>query len=96
MNSDIATAILKRRLLQFYYEPGDRIVEPYAYGVGDGGRELLRGYQRAGRGYSGEEGWKLFRVDEMQDTVILEDGFDAPRLGYMRNDPCITKIYAEV
>jgi hypothetical protein len=96
MKSHIATAIHKRRLMQFYYEPGDRIVEPYAYGVGDGGRELLRAYQRAGRGYSGEEGWKLFRVDEMQDAVMLEDGLEAPRLGYMRNDPCMTKIYAEV
>jgi hypothetical protein len=56
----------------------------------------LRAYQRAGQGYSGEEGWKLFRVDEMQDAVILEDGFETPRLGYMGNDPCMTKIYAEV
>jgi predicted DNA-binding transcriptional regulator YafY len=96
MNSEIATAIYKRRLLQFYYEPGDRIVEPYAYGLGDGGRELLRAYQRAGRGHPGDEGWKLFRVDEMQDAVILEDGFEEPRIGYMRNDPCMTKIYAEV
>jgi predicted DNA-binding transcriptional regulator YafY len=96
MNPDICTAIHKRRLLQFRYEPGDRIVEPYAYGVGDGGRQLLRGYQLAGRSHSREEGWKLFRVEEMQDIVMLEDTFDAPRLGYMRNDPSMTKIYAEL
>jgi predicted DNA-binding transcriptional regulator YafY len=96
MNPDIYTAIHKRSLLRFYYEPGDRIVEPYAYGVGDGGRELLRGYQRVGQSRSAEEGWKLFHVDEIQDVVILEGTFEAPRIGYMRNDPSMTKIYAEL
>jgi hypothetical protein len=96
MNPDICTAIHKRRLLQFYCEPGDRVVEPYAYGLGDGGHELLRAYQRAGQSHSREEGWKLFRVDELQDILILEDSFEAPRLGYMRNDPSMTQIYAEL
>jgi hypothetical protein len=96
MNSEICTAIHKRRLLQFYCEPGDRVVEPYAYGVGPGGRELLRAYQRAGQSHSRDEGWKVFHVDELQDVFILDDGFEAPRLGYMRNDPAMTKIYAEL
>jgi predicted DNA-binding transcriptional regulator YafY len=96
MIPDICTAIHKRKLLQFYYGPGNRIIEPYAYGVGDGGRELLRGYQRSGESHSREEGWKLFRVDEIQDVVLLDDNFDAPRLGYMRNDPSMTQIYAEL
>jgi hypothetical protein len=96
MNSEICRAIRKRKLLQFYCEPGDRIVEPYAYGVGPGGRELLRAFQRAGQSHSREEGWKVFHVDELQDILILDDGFEAPRLGYMRNDPAMTKIYAEL
>ena len=96
MNSEIHTAIHKRRLLQFYCEPGDRVVEPYAYGVGPGGRELLRAYQRAGQSHSREEGWKVFHVDELQNIFILDDGFEAPRLGHVRNDPSMTKIYAEL
>ena len=96
MNSEICTAIHKRKLLQFYCEPGDRIVEPYAYGVGPGGRELLRAYQRAGQSNSREEGWKVFHVEDLEDIFILDDGFEAPRRGYMRNDPAMTKIYAEV
>jgi hypothetical protein len=35
-------------------------------------------------------------VDELQDISVLEDGFQAPRLGYMRNDPLMTKIHAEL
>jgi len=52
--------------------------------------------QRAGQSHSREEGWKLFHVDELQDITISEDGFDAPRLGYMRNEPSMTKLYAEL
>lgn len=96
MISDICTAIHKRRLLQLWYPSGTRVVEPYAYGVGDGGYELLRAYQRSGFSHSREEGWKLFRVDETHEIKILEDGFEAPRDGYMRNDPSMTKIFCEL
>lgn len=96
MISEICAAIHKRRRLQFWYHPGIRVVEPYAYGVGDGGRELLRAYQIAGSSRSREEGWKLFHVDEMEEIQVLEEGFEEPRLGYMRNDPSMTKIFCEL
>lgn len=96
MISDICTAIHKRQRLQFWYNPGIRVVEPYAYGVDDGGRELLRAYQISGFSRSREQGWKLFHVDEMHEIQILQEGFEEPRLGYMRNDPSMTKIYCEL
>jgi hypothetical protein len=74
MNSKIYAAIHKRRLLQFYCDPGDRVVEPYVYGVGPGGRELLRAYQRVGQSHSRAEGWKVFHGDELQDIFILHGG----------------------
>jgi predicted DNA-binding transcriptional regulator YafY len=96
MISDICTAIHKRQRLQFWYNSGVRVVEPYAYGVGDGGHELLRAYQVSGFSHSREEGWKLFHVDEMHEIEILEEGFEEPRLGYMRNDPTMTKVFCEL
>jgi predicted DNA-binding transcriptional regulator YafY len=96
MNTIIRDAIHKRRLLQFSCEPGMRVVEPYAYGVNDGGHELLRAYQVSGESHSREVGWKLFRVDEMADLVILDESFQEARLGYMRNDPSMTMIYCEL
>ena len=96
MNPDICAAIHKRRLVRFSYDPGIRTVEPYAYGIGDGGRELLRGFQIAGGTRSREYAWKLFRVDEIRDLVVLDDTFEGPRDGYMRNDPSMTKIYCEL
>jgi len=95
MNSELCRAIHHRRRIQFNYEPGARIAEPYAYGAGDGGYELLRAYQISGDSFSREEGWKLFHVDRMSDIVVLDETFDEPRLGYMRNDPSMTMIYCE-
>lgn len=92
----ICDAIHHRRRLAFGYDGGTRIVEPYALGVGDGGRLLLRGYQVRGHSPSRETGWKLFRVDEIEDLTALEESFAAPQPGYLRNDPTMTKIICEI
>jgi predicted DNA-binding transcriptional regulator YafY len=94
--SEISTAIHKRHMLRFWYDGGERVVEPYAFGVGDGGHPLLRAYQVSGYSTSREKGWKLFRVDEIENLTVLEDTFAGPRRGYLRNDPTMTLIYAEL
>jgi len=96
MNPDICAAIHRRQLLRFAYDPGMRTVEPYAYGVGEGGRELLRGFQIAGGTHSLEYAWKLFRVDEISGLVVLDETFEGVREGYMRNDPSMTQVYCEL
>lgn len=96
MIQDICDAIHRRRLLQFSYEPSIRLVEPYAYGIDNGGHELLRAYQVSGDSFSREEGWKLFHVEKMSDIVALDKTFADPRLGYMRNDPTMIRFYCEL
>jgi hypothetical protein len=32
----------------------------------------------------------------MHEIEILEEGFQKPRLGYMRNDPTMTKVFCEL
>lgn len=93
---EICDAIHKRQRVRFQYRGGVRTVEPYAYGVGDGGHPLLRAYQVSGYSRSRERGWKLFHVEEISDFTVLEETFEAPREGYMRNDPTMTKIYCEL
>jgi hypothetical protein len=41
-------------------------------------------------------GWKLFHVDEIREFTAMEEIFEGPRDGYMRNDPTMTKIYCEL
>jgi hypothetical protein len=41
----IIRAIIERRLLGIYYEPGARIIEPWAYGLSREHHGLLRAFQ---------------------------------------------------
>lgn len=93
---EICQAIHKRQRLRFWYRGGIRTVEPYASGVGDNGRPLLRAYQVSGHSRSREQGWKLFQVDEIHEFAVLPETFVEPQAGYMRNDPTMTKIYCEI
>lgn len=93
---EICDAIHRHRRVRFWYRGGLRTVEPYAYGVADGGHPILRAYQVSGYSRSREQGWKLFRVEEIEEFSILDESFAAPHEGYMRNDPTMTKIYCEL
>ncbi len=93
---EICDAVHKHRRVQFWYRGGLRKAEPYAYGVGDGGRPLLRAYQVSGHSHSAAQGWKLFHVEEIREFTTLDEQFEGPREGYMRNDPTMTKIYCEL
>ena len=93
---EICQAIHGRRLLRFWYRGGLRTVEPHAYGISDGGHPILRAYQVSGFSHSSMPGWKLFHVDEIREFTPLEEIFEVPRDGYMRNDPTMTKIYCEL
>lgn len=95
MRETLYTAIRKRRRLRLTYGGGTRIVEPYVYGACET-HQLLRAYQVSGFSPSRERGWKLFRVEEMSGLALLDETFDEPQAGYMRNDPCMEVIYAEV
>jgi len=95
MNAEICAAIHKHKILRFRYDGGERFVEPYAYGACET-HELLRAYQVSGFSRSRQSGWKLFRVEEISDLTTLDETFENPRPGYMRNDPCLEVAYAEV
>jgi predicted DNA-binding transcriptional regulator YafY len=95
MDADIAKAIHERRRLRFFYDGGARVVEPYVYGACET-HELLRAYQVSGYSRSRASGWKLFRVEEIVDIALLDERFEEPHTDYMRNDPCMEVVYAEV
>lgn len=93
---EICDAIHRRRRVRIWYRGGHRVVEPHVFGVGDGGGAFLRAYQVSGHTHSAERGWKLFRLDEIEEFTILDETFEGPRDGYMRNDPNMAKIYCEL
>jgi WYL domain-containing protein len=98
MHQTITQAITERRLLTIYYEPGPRIIEPYAYGLSGEHHGLLRAFQTSGASASGDHvNWKLFRTDRITQIRILGDQFYGQRPEYRRNDRAMTGgIYCQL
>ncbi len=87
MNYSMQNAINERRLIRLDYEPGQRLIEPHAYGLSSKGDELLRAFQVSGASASGvHHDWKLFRVDRINSLTVLNERFDGPRPEYRRGD----------
>jgi hypothetical protein len=82
----LTAAIQGRHLVSIWYDPGVRVVEPYALGQGSDGRLLLRAFQVAGASESGQPvHWKLFCLDQIQ--AAKPDGpLFKPRSEYRLND----------
>lgn len=86
MTTDWAEAIRERKRVRLFYEPGERLVEPHAFGYSGDGNLLVRAFQVEGASASGEHhDWKLFRVDRMGQSGPDGD-FNSPRAGYKRGD----------
>jgi predicted DNA-binding transcriptional regulator YafY len=97
MNTIICSAIDSRSVLSFYYNGGERIVEPFCHGSGKQGQDLLRGYQIAGYSESGNPvGWKLFRVDQMSDIDTTGEQFTGARPLYNPEDSAMRVIHCAV
>ena len=91
------TAILDRQVVHLRYDWGHRVVEPHVYGFNKDGHELLRAFQTGGASESGRPfGWKLFRVDEIENVHLPGKHFKGPRRGYKRKDPAISRIFAQL
>ena len=96
MNSDICNAIETKKLVEFFYNGGNRIVEPHCHGITTAGNEALRAYQVDGYSESGKMGWKMFDLGNASNIQILDEPFDGPRDDYKKGDRGMSKIYCEL
>jgi predicted DNA-binding transcriptional regulator YafY len=62
----------------------ERVVEPHLLGRNRRGDTLVRAYQVGGRGQA--EGWKLLRLEEIEQAVETGERFSNPRPGYRPRD----------
>ena len=97
VNPDLVRAIHDKRLIQFVYKDGrSRIVEPHDYGVRLGA-ESLHGYQIGGESKSGaSQGWKWFRVDDIQQMRVLERRFAGTRADSVQHHQAWDVLFARV
>ena len=94
---DICNAIRNKEIIQFYYDGGIRIVEPFCYGKNHKGNMVLSGFQVDGYSSSGKaEGWKLFKIEEMKDISLTGKKFELIRPFYNPNDTRMSIIICKV
>lgn len=98
MKTEICSAIESKQVLRFYYNGGNRIIEPFCYGIHkDTSNEVLRGYQIGGYSESGNPvGWKLFLVSDISHLVVTNDHFTGVREYYNPTDSAMKTIYCHV
>lgn len=83
-SNDVIDAISNHNYVEIRYEdedinaPGNRLIQPYAYGVTMAGNECLRAFQMSGDSYRGEPHWKLFRLDRIKAWNPRRQTFNVP------------------
>jgi hypothetical protein len=82
--------------LEIGYDGYSRVVEVHAVGYSTAGNPVMRAYQVRGGSNSGEQGWKMLRLDEISRSRILEERSEAPRTGYRRNDSQMARIICQL
>jgi hypothetical protein len=82
--------------VEFLYRGGYRTVEPFALGVvfkGDTDNQSLVCYQTGGYSELRQvAGWKLYRLNDIEDIVILKDAFPGDRPGYDPDNLQVTEV----
>ncbi len=91
MNADVVRAIATRHRIRFVYNGTVRVVEPQCHGIGTKGTELLRAHIVHARMPAA-----LFDLAKATDLVVLDETFDRPGPGYVKDDSAMATIFAQL
>jgi hypothetical protein len=90
-------ALRTGKRLAIQYDGFSRIVEVHAVGFTKEGNAVMRVWQVSGGSARSEPtGWKLLTVGEARAFAITGDASAAPRIGYKRGDPAMSRIICQV
>jgi hypothetical protein len=96
-NTGICKAIKKKAVLQFNYEGELRIVEPQCHGISTAGKEVIRGFQVAGRSRSRKPiAEKLFEISKISELKETGDTFSSPGPHYNPNDQAMAYVHCHL
>ena len=97
MRETICDAIAARRLLMFAYGGAVRVVEPHLCGRTTADHDALSAWMRSGWSRADPEGgWRMFRLDAIEDLQALPETFDGARPDFNPEDPHFVEIYCRV
>jgi|SRR6185437_11139893 len=90
-------ALKAKRSVTLKYSGRERVVEIHAVGYTREEQPIMRVWQVRGGSAGGDSsGWKLLRLDEITSAKLWDEKSEAPRPGYRKGDPAISKIVCEV
>ncbi len=92
----LTNAIQSQSLIEFEYDGGLRIVEPYCHGISLKGNHVLRAYQVDGYSSTGKMGWKLYDISKVISILVRENNFSVVRSDYNKGDKGMMSIYYEL
>jgi hypothetical protein len=97
MDRKVVLAIQEKTILNLIYPGYSRTVEPHAYGLDRHGEALLLCFQTAAsRREAGDAGWKCLRLKEASSVSGTAQRFSRPQSGYIRNNPVLHTIFAQI
>lgn len=89
-------ALRASKVVELSYDGFSRTVEIHAVGYTKQDKPIMRVWQLSGGSASGERvGWKLLRLEDAIAAVVTEVTSQAPRAGYRRGDPAMSRIVCE-
>jgi hypothetical protein len=98
LDEQLRFAIEHKRLVEIRYHGRSRVAEPHDYGVNKGIERLLV-YQLSARVDLPEKtvkGWRLLDVSQIEDCVVLDEGFPGSRGASHRSHLEWGVLYARV
>ena len=91
----IKQAITNKKIIEFFYDGKQRIVEPYLIGTTSTGKQSLRAYQIGGHSNSKMPSWKMFSIMKISNVKVTENTF-SKRSDYNPNDRGMNQILHRV
>ena len=91
----IKQAITNKKIIEFFYDGKQRIVEPYLIGNTTTGKQSLRAYQIGGNSNSKIPSWKMFTIVKISNVKVTDDAF-SKRSDYKPNDKGMIRILHRV
>lgn len=98
LNEQFRSAIRQKRLIQLRYHGRSRVAEPHDYGIHQGTERLFVFQLRASGASPGKKdrGWRLLDVTQIEDCVVLDEGFPGSRGASHRSHLEWDVLYARV
>lgn len=93
--TSIKQAITNKKIIEFFYDDKQRIVEPYLIGNTTTGKQSLRAYQIGGNSNSKIPSWKIFTIVKISNVKVTENTF-SKRSDYNPNDRGMNQILHRV